>query len=150
MGNNLEKIINDLPSEIKNDERITVILQAIKLFFEAKKTMKKELDMSDEDISIMKQKILEFGTYMKNNLGSLKTKQKGHLFLFEAPEFTEMFRASSFFTDEAVESYHPLTNDAEKRIKCKECPKKFQMLMKWAIDYNYYFDNIECQDYKDN
>uniref|UniRef100_A0AC34FZT0 Uncharacterized protein n=1 Tax=Panagrolaimus sp. ES5 TaxID=591445 RepID=A0AC34FZT0_9BILA len=34
MGNNLEKIINDLPPEIKNDAKVTVILQAIKLFFE--------------------------------------------------------------------------------------------------------------------
>lgn len=45
MGNNLSKIIAELPPEIKDDERVTVIFHAIKLFFEAKKTMKKELDI---------------------------------------------------------------------------------------------------------
>uniref|UniRef100_A0A914YN91 Uncharacterized protein n=1 Tax=Panagrolaimus superbus TaxID=310955 RepID=A0A914YN91_9BILA len=94
---------------------------AIKLFFEAKKSMKKHLDMSDDEITLMKEKILAYGTYMKENLGSLKTKQKGHL--FDAPEFTAKFKTSSFFSDEPIEAYHPICNNREKRIKLKECPK---------------------------
>jgi hypothetical protein len=149
MGNNLPKIIEELPPEITSDKRIEVIFEAIKLFFEAKKTMKKEF-MSDVEIETMKGKILEFGNYMKNNLGHMKTKQKGHLFLFEAPKFSSKFKTSSIFTDETIESYHPLMNDQESRIKCKESPKKFLLFMKWGIDHNYYYDNVDCVDHKDN
>lgn len=53
--------------------------------------------MTDDDTDKMRSKILEFGTFMKENLGFLKTKQKGHLLLFEAPEFAEKFRTCSFF-----------------------------------------------------
>uniref|UniRef100_A0AC35FC34 Uncharacterized protein n=1 Tax=Panagrolaimus sp. PS1159 TaxID=55785 RepID=A0AC35FC34_9BILA len=149
MGNNVDKIMNDLPPKIANDERIKIIFEAITLFFDAKKAMKKELNMSDDDINMMKSKIREFGKFMKENLGALKTKQKGHLFLFEASEFATRFRTSSFFTDEAVESFHPVNNEQALRIKCKQCPKKYSLLLKWSIDNNYYFDNVDCKTYKD-
>uniref|UniRef100_A0A914YKK3 Uncharacterized protein n=1 Tax=Panagrolaimus superbus TaxID=310955 RepID=A0A914YKK3_9BILA len=107
MGNNIlnGNIIKYLPPEIKDDSRIIV-------FFEAKKSMKKHLDMSDDEITLMKEKILAYGTYMKENLESLKTKQKGHLFLFDAPEFTAKFKTSSFFSDEPIEAYHPICNNS--------------------------------------
>jgi hypothetical protein len=149
MGNNLDKIIEDLPPEIKDEERIKIIFNAIKLFFDAKRSMKKDLNMPEDDINIMKQKIMAFGTYMKQNLGSLKPKQKGHLFLFEAPEFASRFKTVSFFSDEAVESCHPLHNDQEKRIKCKQSPKKYSLLLKWSIDNNFYFDSVDCKSYEE-
>uniref|UniRef100_A0AC34GYJ4 Uncharacterized protein n=1 Tax=Panagrolaimus sp. ES5 TaxID=591445 RepID=A0AC34GYJ4_9BILA len=148
MGNNLSKITDDLPAEIVTDERITVIFEAIKLFFAAKKSMKKDF-MTDAEIEEMKEKILEFGNYMKENLGSLKTKQKGHIFLFEVPKFVSQFRTASFFSDEPVEAYHPLMNEQEKRLKFKDDPKRYSLLMKWAIDHNYYFDNVDCKGFEE-
>uniref|UniRef100_A0AC34GK43 Uncharacterized protein n=1 Tax=Panagrolaimus sp. ES5 TaxID=591445 RepID=A0AC34GK43_9BILA len=149
MGNNVSKIIEDLPPKIAEDERITVIFGAIKLFFVAKNSMKKHF-MTDEEILQMKQSIHDFANYMKANLGFLKTKQKGHLFLFEAPAFVSEFRTASFFSDEPVEAYHPLANEQDKRIKCKDDPKRYSLQLKWGIDHNYFFDNVDCKGFEDS
>jgi hypothetical protein len=65
--NYVDKITEDLPPKIANDERIKIIFEAITVFFDAKKVRKKELNISDDDINKMKSKILKWEIYERKS-----------------------------------------------------------------------------------
>uniref|UniRef100_A0A914Z1V6 Uncharacterized protein n=1 Tax=Panagrolaimus superbus TaxID=310955 RepID=A0A914Z1V6_9BILA len=143
MGNNIQKICDELPEEIATNEKCIIVFGAIKLFFEVRKLMSKNF-MDEAQIMALEEKIQEFADYMKIHLGFMKPKQKGHLLLKHVPAFARMFGTVSFFTDEAIEAYNALFNNQDDRLKMKLSPKKLVKFMEWNVELNYLYDTVHC------
>jgi hypothetical protein len=128
MGKNIWDIYASLDQKLKNDAQVLNIIQAITKFFDIKMLLSTTKVLGDTEIDSVEEKIAEYAAYMKENFPEMRVLQKGHVFLKHVPEFLRMFHIASYFSDEAIESFHVIFNKYIRRIGNRK-PEKFAELM---------------------